>query len=177
MARRRYGREEPPDREGEPSADPEAVAREIVLRQLTSRAKSRAELERALATRGVPGDVAERVLDRFAEVALVDDAGFAEAWAESRQRGGRSTRVIRQELRTKGVAPEDVDAALDALDPEADYRAARAFAEKRAAALRRESSEVRYRRVAGALARRGFSSNVTSRVLREVIHEIDPDGD
>ena len=59
----------------------------------------------------------------------------------------------------------------------ADYRAARAFAEKRAAALRRESSEVRYRRVAGALARRGFSSNVTSRVLREVIHEIDPDGD
>lgn len=171
MTRRRFGREEPANREPDPDADPEAVAREIVLRQLTTRARSRAELEHALQTRGVPDDVAASVLNRFEELALVDDAGFAEAWAQSRQRAGRSVRVIRQELRTKGVGDEDAAAALDALAPDADYLAALAFARKRVGSMRALEPNVRYRRLGGALARRGFSGGVTARVLREVLAE------
>lgn len=142
-----------------------------MLRQLTARARSRAELEGALAKRGVPDDVAAAVLDRFAELALVDDADFAAAWAQSRQRSGRSTWVIRQELRTKGVADEDVSAALEGLAPDADDAAALAFATKRAAALRGVDRATRYRRLAGALARRGFGPGVVTRVLREVLSD------
>jgi len=172
---RRPGREEPAGRESGPPADPEAVAREIVLRQLTARARSRAELRSALDSRGVPEDVAEEVLDRFEELQLVDDAGFAQAWAESRQRGGRSTRVIAQELRTKGVDAELVADTLAGLDDDADLQSARAFAEKRAASMRGLEPVVRYRRLAGALARRGFSPAVVSRVLREVTHGVQED--
>ena len=83
------------------------MARQILLRRLTDQPRSRAELAKALAKRRVPDDVATRVLDRFTEVGLIDDAAFARSWVESRQRGrglarGRSP----HELRTKGVDRE-----------------------------------------------------------------------
>lgn len=154
-----------------PPADPVAVAREIALRQLTTRARSRAELQKALDGKGVPAEAASEVLDRLTEVGLVDDAGFAEQWAQSRQRSGRSTRVIRQELRTKGLDAYAIDDALGGLSTESDYEAALALARKKAPAMASLAREVRYRRLAGALARRGFPSGVVHRVLAEVTGE------
>jgi len=174
VAGRRKGRAEPEGRDSGPPADPVAAAREIALRQLTTRARTRAELERALAERGVPAEAAAEVLDRFEELRLVDDAGFAEQWAESRQRAGRSVRVVRQELRAKGVAADTVAEALAGLDDDADYRAARAFATRRAGSLRGLAPQVRDRRLVGALARRGFPSPVIRRVVAEVTGEAEP---
>ncbi|MGZ4438230.1 MAG: regulatory protein RecX, partial [Nocardioidaceae bacterium] len=70
-----------------PEADAEAVARKILLDQLTGQARSRAELTTKLARKGVPPEIGERLLDRFEEVGLVDDAAFARSWVESRQSG------------------------------------------------------------------------------------------
>jgi len=164
----KFGRQEPAGLDAGPPADPVGVAREIVLRQLTTRARSRAELRAALDARGVPPEVSEQVLERFSEVSLVDDEAFARAWAESRQRVGRSSRVIRQELRTKGVDSDTIADTMADLDGDADYVAARGFAEKRSNSLRTLDPAVRRRRLAGALARRGFSAAVVGRVLREV---------
>ena len=60
--------------------DPEAVARKILLDQLTGRARSRSDLAARLAQRDVPDEIAARLLDRFEEVGLVDDAAFARGW-------------------------------------------------------------------------------------------------
>ena len=60
-----------------PDADPESVARTILLDQLTGRARTRAELAEKMAKKHVPDDVAQRLLDRFTEVGLIDDAAFA----------------------------------------------------------------------------------------------------
>ena len=51
-----------------PDADPESVARTILLDQLTGRARSRRELADKLRSRNVPDDIATRLLDRFTEV-------------------------------------------------------------------------------------------------------------
>jgi regulatory protein len=168
MGRRTRGREEPGGRDSGPPADPVAVAREIALRQLTTRNRSRAELERALAAKGVPPEASAEVLDRFEELRLVDDPGFARQWVESRQRAGRSSRVLGHELRAKGVAAETITDALAELDDDADHRAALAFARKRVTGLRNLEPVVRERRLAGALARRGFTPAVIRRVLGEV---------
>ena len=69
----------------EPEADHEAVARKILLDQLTGQARSRSELRGKLAKKSVPDELAERLLDRFEEVGLVDDEAFARAWVQSRQ--------------------------------------------------------------------------------------------
>ena len=55
------------DHEQDAEADPRAVARAIVLRQLSASAKSRRQLEDKLADRNVPEDGAREVLDRFDE--------------------------------------------------------------------------------------------------------------
>ena len=66
-----------PAPELDPDANPAAVARTILLRQLTNSAKSRHQLAQKLDERHIPEDVASAVLDRFEEVKLIDDAEFA----------------------------------------------------------------------------------------------------
>jgi regulatory protein len=151
-----------------PDADPVAVAREIALRLLGVRDRTRRELEQALAKRRVPAEASRVVLDRLAEVGLIDDRRFAEAVFDTRQRRQRSTRALRQELRTKGVDAELIEQAAAELDSDADLVVARELVAKRARSLERFPHEVRYRRLAGQLARRGFAPGVIAAALREL---------
>jgi regulatory protein len=153
-----------------PDADPESVARTIVLTKLTTQPRSRAELVDLLAKRHVPDDVARRVLDRLEEVGLVDDAAFARAWVESRQAGrGLARRVLVQELRRKGVDDEVARGALDEIDPAAEEQAARALVRRRMRSMRSISPEARVRRLISMLARKGYSGNVVFRVVRDEV--------
>lgn len=166
------GRGQGPDEPDGPPADPVAVAREIALRQLTVRARSRAELARALARKCVPDDVVEVVLDRLTEVGLVDDAVFARDWLASGERRQKSRRALLAELAEKGIDRDVVDVAVAELDGDRDEFVARGFAERKARSLAGLDPQVQYRRLAGALARRGFSSAVIARVTREVLAEL-----
>src|SRR3954466_11079789 len=111
---RRRGRSTGPDApvpggaaDSTPDADPESVARAIVLRQLTMAPRSRAQLADKLAERGADEAVAERVLDRFEEVGLVDDEAFAQLLVRSQRAGrGLGRRALAHELRRKGVEHE-----------------------------------------------------------------------
>lgn len=170
--RRRRGRpaEDPDGRHDGPDADPETLARTIVLRKLTSQARTRQQLADALADRDVPDDTAATVLDRMEEVGLVDDGAFARDWVESRQSRRRLSRsALRRELITRGVGREHIDEALAQVDEDDELEAARALVEKKLRSMSRLEPEVQYRRLAGALARRGFSSGIASRVLEEYL--------
>lgn len=145
------------------------MARNIVLRQLTAKARTRAELEATLARRGVPDEAACKVLDRFAELRLIDDAGYAAAWVEGQQRRMTSRRALRQELSRKGIDGDVLDEALAEVDDEAEYGAALALAHKRARATSGLERSIRYRRMAGALARKGFSGSITHRAVQEAL--------
>lgn len=128
----------------------------------------------------VPAEIIETVLDRFEEVGLVDDAQFAGLWVEGQQRRMRSTRALRQELRLKGVEAEVIDEALAETGEDADYRSALALAQKKMRSMGGLEPQVRYRRLAGALARRGFAPGLSHRVVSEVTggaaEESDGDG-
>src|ERR1700761_5562168 len=103
----------------------EEQARNLCLRLLTARARTRAELEGQLAKRGYPDDVSARVLDRLTQVGLVDDADFAEQWVQSRRvNAGKGKRALAAELRTKGVDDEVITAALAGIDAGAERRRA-----------------------------------------------------
>lgn len=153
-----------------PDADPESVARGVVLRKLTAAPRSRAQLAADLAARAVPDEVAERVLDRFTEVGLVDDAAFAESWVRSRHAGrGLSRRALSHELRQKGVDDETARAAVEEIGPDEEAAAAAALVARRLSATRGHPVEVRVRRLAGMLARKGYPSGLALRVVREAV--------
>lgn len=157
-------------RDTEREADPVAVAREIALRQLTAKDRTREELARALARRNVPADAARVVLDRFEEVGLIDDARYAANLVESVQRRPRSRAVVRKELSDRGVAVETVEDAIADLDADTERDAALGLAQRKAKAVSGLPGPVAFRRVAGALARRGFGSSV---VMWATAHVLD----
>jgi regulatory protein len=149
-------------------ADPYAVGRAIVLSRLAARAQTRQELERALRAKKVPPAVAQQVLDRMASVGLVDDTAYASAWVESRHsRRHLSALALRQELQAKGVDREAIEAALAPVNADAELVAARALVARKSTAMADLSDQVRNRRLAGLLSRRGFGPAVIARVLEE----------
>ena len=161
---------DPQTRDREP--DPHDVARQIVLRQLAMAPRSRAQLEQKLSQRGCPADVAAAVLDRMTEVGLVDDEAYAQMLVRSQQAGrGLAKRALARELRTKGIEDDLAQRALASI-PDADERdRARTLVDKKLRAMHGLGIEVQTRRLAGMLARKGYSPNMTYAVIREAIAE------
>ena len=146
------------------------MARSIALDRIAARDRTRHELAHALKTKNVPSEVADQVLDRLEAVGLVNDAAFAEAWVESRQQRRHLSRpALRRELQAKGVDRDQIDAALDAVDFGDELTAARELARRRHVTIAELPYPVRYRRLAGALSRRGFGTEIVTQVLREVL--------
>jgi regulatory protein len=153
----------------------ETTARAICLRLLTDRARTRAELAGALRRRDVPDAVADRVLGRFSEVGLIDDATFAEQWVRSRHRHrGLGRRAIAVELHHKGVDQEVVEEALADVDAESERRMARELIDRRLRTLAVDGPEDRARagrRLLGMLARKGYPAGVATEVVRAALAE------
>ena len=165
----------PPDPVADgPEADHEAVARKILLDQLTGQARSRKELSDKLASRNVPAEIATALLDRFEEVGLVDDEAFARSWIASRQPGkGLARRALAQELRRKGIDDEVARDALDEVDPADEEAAARALVRKKLRTLSRVDDTTATRRLVGMLARKGYASGLAFAVVRDELAAAD----
>ena len=156
-------------------SDPEARARQICLRLLTAAPRTRAQLAQALRGAGVPGEAAEAVLGRFTDVGLIDDAAFARAWVESRHYSrGLSRRSLSAELRQHGVQAEEIREAVSTLDPEQEVATARRLVEQKMAGTRGQPPEVRIRRAAGTLARKGYPPALVFRLIKEVLEQEGP---
>jgi regulatory protein len=158
--------------EGEPSGDPAERARAICLRLLAGTPRTRKQLADALRKREIPEDVADEVLSRFEEVGLIDDGAFADAWVESRHHGrGLARRALARELRTKGVDSALIDEAVGQLDAEREETTARELVARKLRATRGLDRDKRLRRLAGMLARKGYSEGMALRVVRQALEE------
>jgi len=151
--------------------DPEARARQVCLNLLTLAPRTRAQLAVALRKRGIPDGAADEVLARFEDVGLIDDAAFARSWVESRHYSrGLAGRALSAELKQRGVAPDEIRAALDEqLSPDAEITAARRLVERKIAGTRGQPADQRTRRLAGMLARKGYAPGLAYRVIKEAL--------
>ncbi len=148
------------------------VAREIALRKLETRDRTRAELADALRERATPEPVIDAVLTRLTEVGLVDDVRFARSWVESRQRTrSLAGRALTAELRRRGVDDDTVASAVDTIDPAGEEQRALQLARERVARSPGLSAQVLTRRIVGQLARRGYDSAVCFRAVRAALGE------
>ncbi len=137
-------------REAEASADVISAA----LRLLSYRPRSETELRQRLARRGEPPALVDSTIQRLRELGLVDDAAFARSWVESRERASpRGQRLLRQELRAKGV---NSDASRELVEGVDDAEAALRASARRAASLSGLPQEEFRRRLGDFLRRRGF---------------------
>ncbi|MFE9172328.1 recombination regulator RecX [Streptomyces kebangsaanensis] len=164
--------------QGEPPGDPVERARAICLRLLTGTPRTRKQLADALRKRDIPDDAAQEVLSRFEEVGLIDDSAFADAWVESRHHGrGLARRALARELRTKGVDAALIDEAVGRLDAEQEEATARELVARKLRSTRGLDRDKRLRRLAGMLARKGYSEGLALRVVRQALEEEGEDTD
>jgi regulatory protein len=140
------------------------------LDALSRAARTRGQLEALLQRKGIAPEAATAVLDRFEELGLINDVGYAEAFVESRHRvRGQGGRALSAELRRRGVADEVVADAVGALDPDLEFETACRLARSRFDRMSRLEPEVKVRRLAGFLARKGYSGAIVARAVRQTV--------
>jgi regulatory protein len=150
--------------------DAERDARAIALRLLAAMPRSRRQLSESMIRRGVQEDVVTQVLDRLAEVGLVDDVAYARAFVSSRRESrGLARPALAVELRRNGVDDDVVREVLQCVSDDDEETSARALL----ARIWRDGSgvdtAVMARRAAGRLARRGYAPSLVSRLVREMV--------
>jgi regulatory protein len=148
------------------------VGRQICLNLLELAPRTSAQLADAMRRSGVPDEKAESVLKKLTDAGLIDDTAFARSWVESRHHSrGLSRRSLSEELKQRGVGSDNISEAVEALDPEQEIATARRLVERKLAATRGQRPDVRTRKVAGMLARKGYPAGLTFRLIREALEQ------
>lgn len=124
-----------------------------------------------LRRKGFPEGITETVLAELTKTGLVDDARFAAYFvsqAVSSKPVGR--RALTHHLRALGVGSELAAQAVErGTAGQDELELARALASERLPRMKDVKPEAVRRRLFGFLSRRGFSSEVAYRVVRELI--------
>ncbi len=142
-------------------------ARLFVVRSLAVKMQSAAEIEKKLAARDVPPEVARQAIERVKGYGYIDDASLAGQLARGMQARGYGRRRAEQKLRTRGLPRALADTALD-----------EAYGDRDEVALAREAlgrravvDDADRRRAVAFLARRGFSAGAAWRAVRDAADE------
>ncbi len=87
---------------------------DAAARFLETRPRSVAETRRRLTDAGYPQPLIEEVVTRLVELGYLDDAAFARAWVESRDRAHpRGEAALRRELALKGIDRDVAESVLE----------------------------------------------------------------
>jgi regulatory protein len=171
------------------------VVLEAAAAFLAVRPRSVDETRRRLRHLGYPIHLTDVVVDRLLAFGYLDDASFARAWVESRDRARpRGESALRRELTLKGIDREvisqvlseradgsatsaaggDGSTTMQSHPDEADEIAARRLLERRSASLRRDPDPRKRRHKAYALlARNGFDPGVCARIAAAFVASVE----
>ena len=150
------------------------VACQRAMRLIRNRPRAERELRQKFERDRLAPETQEAVIGRLRVAGLVDDEGFAQAWVENRSAfRPRAARMLRYELRQKGIPAVAIDLALQGYDED---QAAGAAACKAARRLSQLSEDDFKRRLSQYLARRGFEHATISPVVERLWREITDNG-
>jgi regulatory protein len=136
---------------------------------LSYRPRSEAETKIRLQRRGYTDEEIERVIAQLKRLNLIDDAAFAEYWKENRSSfRPRGQRMLKSELRQKGVEREVIDEAVGNVDERDNAcRAARL----KARTIPAGDFQIFRQKLGGYLQRRGFGYGVINSVVKQAWEE------
>ncbi len=99
------------------------------LTHLSATRKTEKQIRDYLQKKGYLPVVVEYVMEKLRSYNFLNDGEYAESYVEfsSKRKGGR---LIRMELKGKGVAEEEIDAALNELDSDTELQTAKGILQK-----------------------------------------------
>jgi regulatory protein len=145
---------------------PDHDAYELALRALSYKERTESELRGWLGERGVEGAEIEAVIALLTEAGAIDDASFARRYAEDkRELAGWGPERIAQALEGRGVAREQIEAALAGDDEGSQLERAVALIEGRGICC---DSERERQRGLALLVSRGYPKELAYEAVRAV---------
>ncbi len=151
--------------------DSKEVAFQRVMRFLSYRPRSIAEIDKYLKKHSFTDAVIDETIQRLERGGLVGDRQFARAWVENRNTfRPRGSRALRVELRQKGIADEVIQSVIDEMVDE-DQLAYQAGSKRARRLSGLEWQEFR-RKLGEYLARRGFSYPIIKATVSQIWSEL-----
>ena len=144
-------------------------ALDYALKLLGYRARTVRELREKLEGKKYPAENITEVLAKLQKIGLVDDEKFAVNYVRDKLSiSRRGPRRIYFELIKHGVNREIADQATKAIDKDEELETAQSLLQSRQRQWAKLDPLAKKRRAIGLLSRRGFSSGVLSRLLKDL---------
>lgn len=142
--------------------------RNYACKLLKYRSRSQKEIEDRLKKKKFSAEIIEKVIPWLKEKQYLDDLKFAQEWIAQRQRKGYSEKLIRWELKQKGVSEEMVSSNLSNQEGLlSNKEVAKKLVEKKIKLYKNlEPAKVK-QRVQNLLLRHGFSWEVIGEILKK----------
>lgn len=151
-------------------ADSEEKALQKALVYINYRPRSESEVKVRLAKAGFDPEVIAITMEKLISSGVLGDAQFTQMWLETRSNSHpRSHRLMKMELKRKGVEGEQIDEALRNM-PE-DRALAMEAGRKYARRLERLDDTEFRKKMLGYLARKGFSYATIQEVIPAIWNE------
>ena len=148
--------------------DGETKALTTALNFIGYRPRAEAEIRVRLQRDEWSETVIAAVIQKLRDNKMLDDAQFASDWVESRSRSKpRGARLLKQELRHKGVDKEEIDAALPDADEEIENAIA-ALGKIERKLEKWEKGRERTQKAIEMMARRGFGYGTVKTALQRM---------
>ena len=142
------------------------------LEFLSYRTRSEKEVRDKLKTKQAEPGIIEKVISKLKEKRFINDEEFARQWIENRNRfKPRSLRLIKLELRQKGIEGEILGKVIQDLDfnSESELGQAKKLVEKRIDKVRDLPKQEIYQKLGRFLASKGFNWDTVKKAIDEVL--------
>lgn len=138
------------------------------LRYIGRAMRSEKEVSSKLTSKGYEEEIIASVLSMLIEQKFIDDNEYAATLARQRMRMNKKGPLwIKRELTQKGISKTEIQSALDQFDEIDELEQALALATKRWE-LDKGDELVKLRKVMNLLQRRGYTSEVTRKVMSKL---------
>lgn len=139
------------------------------LNLLSFRQRSEKEIYTALKRKDYEEVYIEKAIEYCKNQKYLDDRAFAKAFIKDKLNINKlGEQRIKYELQKKGVSQAIIDDVL-VLDRDDQFEAAFQLAEKKLPSYRNDDKNAVYRKLSGFLQRKGYSFEIVSKVMREIL--------
>lgn len=144
-------------------------ANNYAMMLLSYRPRSQKEIKDKMKQKGYDSEVIDKTLQLLKEYNYINDEDFAKEYIKLKSKKYGSKR-IKIELSRKGIKEEIINDVLhEEIDYDSEYNIALEHAEKKIRAYKGDERDAVYRKLGSYLQRRGFSYDIVSKILRELV--------
>lgn len=145
------------------------------LNRLSYRARSEKELRISMELKGYTEENINYSIDYCKEHGYVNDLEFAKLFVNDKTNLNKfGPERIKYDLILKGISRDIIDQVL-VVDRDDQLEMARELAGKKISSYKNDAKRDIYRKLSGFLQRKGFSFDVISTVVREILEDFDAD--